>query len=134
MLRPKAATSLLRCNIGRQFALLETARSHSKVANTLTMGHPTGASSPAPISPDGPHYKGTTFMTSKLLLAAFSASLLLGAAHGAMAADAKPAPIKITPAVLKALQAAQTANNKKDYPAAIAAIQQAEAVPDRTPT
>jgi hypothetical protein len=73
-------------------------------------------------------------MTSKLLLAAFSASLLLGAAHGAMAADAKPAPIKITPAVLKALQAAQTANNKKDYPAAIAAIQQAEAVPDRTPT
>ena len=42
-------------------------------------------------------------MTSKLLLAAFSASLLLGAAHGAMAADAaKPAPLKITPAVLKA--------------------------------
>jgi hypothetical protein len=73
-------------------------------------------------------------MTSKLLLAAFSASLLLGAAHGAMAADAaKPAPVKITPAVLKALQAAQAANNKKDYPAATAAIQQAEAVPDRTP-
>ncbi len=71
-------------------------------------------------------------MTSKLLLAAFSASLLLGAAHGAMAADAKPAPIKITPAVLKALQAAQVANNKKDYPAAVAAIQQAEAVSDRT--
>ena len=73
-------------------------------------------------------------MTSKFLLAAFSASLLLGAAHGAMAADAKPAPIKLTPAVLKALQAAQTANNKKDYPAALAAIQQAEAVSDRTPT
>ncbi len=73
-------------------------------------------------------------MTSKLLLAAFSASLLLGAAHGAMAADAKPAPIKLSPAVLKALQAAQAANNKKDYPAALAAIQQAEAVSDRTPT
>ena len=73
-------------------------------------------------------------MTSKLLLAAFSASLLLGAAHGAMAADAKSAPIKLTPAVLKALQAAQVANNKKNYPAAIAAIQQAEAVSDRTPT
>ncbi|MCX7281340.1 MAG: hypothetical protein NTX21_07265 [Alphaproteobacteria bacterium] len=73
-------------------------------------------------------------MTSKLLLAAFSTCLLLGAAHGAMAADAKPAPIKLTPAVLKALQAAQTANNKKDYPSAIAAIQQAEAVSDRTPT
>ena len=71
-------------------------------------------------------------MTSKLLLAAFSASLLLGAAHGAMAAD-KPAPIKLTPAVLKALQAAQAANNKKDYPAALAAIQQAEAVSNRTP-
>lgn len=72
-------------------------------------------------------------MTSKFLLAAFSASLLLGAAHGAMAADAKPAPIKLTPAVLKALQAAQAANNKKDFPAALAAIQQAEAVSDRTP-
>jgi tetratricopeptide (TPR) repeat protein len=73
-------------------------------------------------------------MTSKLLLAAFSASLLLGAAHGAMAADAaKPAPVKITPAVLKPLQAAQAAYNKKDFPAALAAIQVALAVPDRTP-
>jgi len=74
-------------------------------------------------------------MTSKLLLAAFSASLLLGAAHGAMAADAaKPAPVKLTPAVYKALVLAQTANNKKDYPAALAALEQAKAVPDRTPS
>ena len=70
-------------------------------------------------------------MTSKFLLAAFSASLLLGAASGAMAADA-PKPPKITPAVLKNLIAAQTANNKKDYPAAIAAVDAAKAIPDRT--
>jgi len=73
-------------------------------------------------------------MTSKFLLAAFSASLLLGAAHGAMAADPKPAAgPKISAAVLKPLQAAQAANNKKDYPAALAAVEQAKAVPDRTP-
>ena len=71
-------------------------------------------------------------MTSKIFLAAFSASLLLGASHGAMAADAPKGP-KITPAVLKPLTVAQTANNKKDYPAALAAVEQAKAVPDRTP-
>ena len=72
-------------------------------------------------------------MTSKFILAAFSASLLLGATHGAMAADKAPPAPKITPAVLKPLQAAQVANNKKDFPAAIAAIDQAKAVSDRTP-
>ena len=59
-------------------------------------------------------------MTSKFFFAGLTAGLLLGAAPGAMAADA-PKPPKITPAVLKNLSAAQTANNKKDYPAALAA-------------
>ena len=72
-------------------------------------------------------------MTSKFVLAAFSATLLLGAAHGAMAADKPPAGPKITPAVLKPLSEAQTANNKKDFPAALAAVEKAKAVPDRTP-
>ncbi|MBA2588633.1 MAG: hypothetical protein H0U98_08420 [Alphaproteobacteria bacterium] len=72
-------------------------------------------------------------MTSKFLLAAFSASLLVGASHGAMAADKPPAGPKITNAVLKPLTVAQAANNKKDYPAALAAVEQAKAVPDRTP-
>ena len=49
-----------------------------------------------------------------------------------MAAD-KPAAPKISPAVLKPLLVAQTANGKKDYPAALAAIEQAKAVPDKTP-
>jgi hypothetical protein len=71
-------------------------------------------------------------MTSKFLFAALTAGLLLGAAPGAMAADA-PKPPKITPAVLKSLSAAQTANNKKDYPTALAAIDEAKKVSDRTP-
>jgi hypothetical protein len=71
-------------------------------------------------------------MTSKHLLAAVTASLLLGAAQVAVAADA-PKPPKITAAVLKNLSAAQTANNKKDYPAALAAVEAAKAVSDRTP-
>ena len=75
-------------------ALLETALRHSKVANPLTIGHPTGASSPA----DRPHHKGTTFMTSKYLFAALTAGLLLGAAPIADAADAPAAP-PITAAV-----------------------------------
>src|ERR1700679_4347843 len=83
--------SLLRCNIVMCPALLETALRHSKVANPLTIGHPTGASSLA----DRPHYKGTSFMTSKYLLAILTAGLLLGAAtDGAWAADApKPPPL-----------------------------------------
>ncbi|MFO1248398.1 MAG: hypothetical protein U1E93_09310 [Alphaproteobacteria bacterium] len=72
-------------------------------------------------------------MTSKFLIAAFSATLMLGAAQGAMAAD-KPAAPKISPKVLKPLLAAQAANGKKDYPAALAAIQDALAVSDRTPS
>jgi len=72
-------------------------------------------------------------MTSKFFLAAVSASLLLGAAHSAMAAPDAPKPPKITQAVLKNLVAAQTANNKKDYPAALDAIKAAQAIPDRTP-
>jgi len=70
-------------------------------------------------------------MTSKFLLAAASAAFLMGAASTAMAADAK-AP-KPTAAVLKNLQVAQTANTKKDYPAALAALDAAKKVSDRTP-
>ena len=57
-------------------------------------------------------------MTRKSLLAALSAGLLFGAAQDAMAADA-PKPPKPSNSVLKPLQAIQTANNKKDYPAAL---------------
>jgi len=71
-------------------------------------------------------------MTSKLLLAGLTAGLLLGASATAMAADA-PKPPKITSGVAKNLQAAQTANNKKDFPAALAAVQEAKKVSDRTP-
>jgi hypothetical protein len=71
-------------------------------------------------------------MTSKHFLAAVTASLLLGAAQIAVAADA-PKPPKITAAVLKNLVAAQTANNKKDYPGALAAVEAAKGVADRTP-
>jgi hypothetical protein len=71
-------------------------------------------------------------MTRKSLLAALSAGLLFGAAQDAMAADA-PKPPKPSNSVLKPLQAIQTANNKKDYPAALAAIEAAKQVPDRTP-
>jgi hypothetical protein len=72
-------------------------------------------------------------MNRKYLLAAMTAGLLLGATTIADAAgDTPPAP-KITSGVLKALSAAQTANNKKDYPAALAAIQDALKVSDRTP-
>ena len=73
-------------------------------------------------------------MTRKYLLAAMTAGLLLGAAPMANAAgDAAPAPPKITSGVLKALSAAQTANNKKDYPAALSALEDAKKVSDRTP-
>jgi len=70
-------------------------------------------------------------MTSKLLLAGLTAGLLLGASATAMAADAKPP--KLTSGVAKNLSAAQTANNKKDFPAALAAIEEAKKVSDRTP-
>jgi hypothetical protein len=70
-------------------------------------------------------------MTRKFLLAAASAAILLGAASTAMAAEAK-AP-KPTAAVLKNLQAAQAANTKKDFPAALAALDAAKKVSDRTP-
>jgi hypothetical protein len=70
-------------------------------------------------------------MKSSTLRAALTATLLLGAATGALAADAK-AP-KISNSVLKPLSAAQTASNKKDYPAALAAIEDAKKVSDRTP-
>jgi len=71
-------------------------------------------------------------MTSKFLLAAASAAILLGVASTAMAAEAPKGP-KPTAAVLKNLQTAQTANNKKDFPAALAAIDAAKKVSDRTP-
>jgi hypothetical protein len=70
-------------------------------------------------------------MNSKLLFAGLTAGLLLSASVSAMAADAKPP--KITSGVAKNLQAAQTANNKKDFPAALAAIEEAKKVSGRTP-
>ena len=63
--------------------------------------------------------------------AALTAALLLGAASIAYAADA-PKPPKLTGAVAKALGEAQAANNKKDYPTALAAIDKAKAVDGRT--
>jgi tetratricopeptide (TPR) repeat protein len=71
-------------------------------------------------------------MTSTSIRAALTAALLLGAATTAYAADDKPKPPKLTPAVAKSLGEAQTANNKKDYPTALAAIDKAKAVDGRT--
>jgi hypothetical protein len=71
-------------------------------------------------------------MTSKFLPAAAMASLLLGTAQGAMAADAPKAP-KITHAIAVALTDAQTAAGKKDYVAAQAAVDKAKAVSGPTP-
>jgi hypothetical protein len=71
-------------------------------------------------------------MTSKFILGALTAGLLLGATSGAaFAADAK-AP-KLSSGVAKNLQAVQTANGKKDYPTALAALEEAKKVSDRTP-
>jgi hypothetical protein len=72
-------------------------------------------------------------MTSKHLLGALTAGLLLGTVPGVAFAADKPAAPKITSGVLKALSAAQTANGKKDYPAAVAALEDAKKVSDRTP-
>jgi hypothetical protein len=72
-------------------------------------------------------------MTSKHLLGALTAGLLLGSVPGVALAADKPAAPKITSGVLKALSAAQTANGKKDYPAAVAALEDAKKVSDRTP-
>jgi hypothetical protein len=71
-------------------------------------------------------------MTSKFILAALTAGLLFGAASGAAFAQAAKPP-KISSSVLKSLSAAQTANNKKDYPTALAALDDAKKVSDRTP-
>ncbi len=71
-------------------------------------------------------------MTSTTIRAALTAALLLGAATTAYAADDKPKPPKLTGAVAKALGDAQAANNKKDYPAALAAIDKAKQVDGRT--
>ncbi len=71
-------------------------------------------------------------MNSKFLLAAVSASLLLGAAQIAAAAD-KPATPKLSSGVSKALQEAQKAANAKDFPTAMAAIEKAKAVSGPTP-
>jgi len=70
-------------------------------------------------------------MTSKFLIAVASVSFLFGAS--VMTADAQPKPPTPSRAVLKQLQAAQTANNKKDFPAALAAVEAAKQVSDRTP-
>src|SRR4051812_30409606 len=69
-------------------------------------------------------------MNSKFLVAGLTAALLLGASVGAMAAD--PKSLKITPAVSKQLSAAQTASGKKDYPAVLAAVEEAKKVSSRT--
>lgn len=69
-------------------------------------------------------------MTRKFLIAAASVCFLFGAS--AMAADAPKAP-RPSNAVLKQLQAAQTASGKKDYQAALTAIEAAKQVSDRTP-
>jgi hypothetical protein len=71
-------------------------------------------------------------MTSKSVRAALTAAFLLGGASLAYAAD-KPAAPKITPSVAKSLSAAQAANNKKDYPTALVAIEEAKKVDGRTP-
>ena len=67
-------------------------------------------------------------MTSKFLIAAFSASMLFGAS--AMAADATkpPPPPKMNAAIQRALSDAQKAMNAKDYPAALAAIDKAKGI------
>jgi len=74
-------------------------------------------------------------MTTTSIRAALTAALLLGAVATTQAADDKakaPAAPKLTSGVQKALSEAQTANNKKDYPAALAAIDKAKAVDSRT--
>src|SRR5262245_44345009 len=70
-------------------------------------------------------------MTSKFLMAAISASFLFGTA--AMAADAPPKAPAPSRAAAKQLQAAQTANNKKDFAAVLAAVETVKQVSDRTP-
>ncbi len=70
-------------------------------------------------------------MTSKYLLALASAGFLFGAAQGALAADAPKAP-KLTHSVAVALTAAQKADNAKDYPNALVAIEKAKGISDPT--
>ena len=72
-----------------------------------------GLSSPAATS-DAASQRDDLSMTSKFFLAAFSASLLFGAAHGAMAADAK-AP-KISTAVLKPLRQRRPRTTRRTFP------------------
>lgn len=72
-------------------------------------------------------------MTTTFLRAALTAGFLAGAASGAAYAADKPAAPKLTPGVAKALSDAQTANNKKDFDAAKAALDKAKQVSDRTP-
>jgi hypothetical protein len=72
-------------------------------------------------------------MTSKYLLATLTAGLLLGTMSGAAFAQAAPKPPAISSGVRKDLGTAQTANGKKDYPAALAALDDAKKVADRTP-
>ncbi len=69
-------------------------------------------------------------MNRKFFAAGLTATLLLGASVGAMAAD--PKTLKITREVVKSLQAAQTATGKQDYPAVLAALEEAKKVSSRT--
>jgi lipopolysaccharide biosynthesis regulator YciM len=71
-------------------------------------------------------------MTHKFLITAASVGFLLGAAQGALAADAPKAP-KLTHGVAVALTDAQKSIATKDYPTALAAIEKAKAVSSPTP-
>jgi len=71
-------------------------------------------------------------MTISTARAALTALFLLGAAPCTLAAD-KPAAPKLTPSVQKHLVAAQNANNKKDYAAALSELDEAGKISDLTP-
>jgi hypothetical protein len=70
-------------------------------------------------------------MTNKFLITAASVGLLLVAAEGALAADAKGP--KLSHGVAVALTDAQKAIGTKDYPTALAAVEKAKAVSGPTP-
>lgn len=72
-------------------------------------------------------------MTSKFLLATLTAGLMLGGALGAAIAADTPKPPSISSAMRKPLTDVQNALGKKDYPAALAAITAAKAVPSPSP-
>ncbi|MFO1395218.1 MAG: hypothetical protein U1F09_15820 [Steroidobacteraceae bacterium] len=74
-----------------------------------------------------------------VLAAAIAAAGITGLATGALypvpavAADKAPPPPKVSASLFKPLKAAQEALAAKDFDAALAALKEAEAVPDKTP-